>query len=67
MDPKNDQLTRAKRNEAAKAEFLAGLAKMREGTVQAAEALSKIYLPLESCGSVEEFARNHGAGAASPP
>lgn len=66
VTPENaQQPPRATRNEAAKRQYLEGLEEMRRGAVKAAEALVELkrcrHYELESCGSIEEFARKNGA------
>jgi hypothetical protein len=55
----------ARRNDAAKAEWLAGLSVMREGALRAAKALRAIdhdaHFVFEGHGSLEEFGERNGA------
>jgi hypothetical protein len=57
----------ARRDDAALAAFLAGLARMRDGAIDAAKALVAVeqagHFVFEGCASIGEFGERHGASA----
>jgi len=67
VDDKKPEPMRARRNEAAKARFLEGLATMRRGALEAAKAILEVdrdaHFLYEGCASIGEFGERHGASA----